>query len=201
MLQELVIKVAAGAKSIRVPLGEGIAGHVGAKYVPAKPKPCGPPCGRCTACGAHARPCLAQDSAGGASVCVCACVCVRVCVWCRGVRLNIPDAYADPRSCALPLLARTHAHARPLLRTHARAHSARTHAQWHTVARFDSHHDNATGYKTQSILCHPVRMRMIHFRQRGGAADIRAGGWVVVVGEEPGGRGDRRPAGHQQARR
>ena len=38
--------------------------------------------------------------------------------WRRGVRLNIPDAYADPR--------------------------------------FDSHHDSATGYKTQSILCHPV---------------------------------------------
>jgi hypothetical protein len=34
--QELVIKVAAGAKSIRVPLGEGIAGHVGAKYVQSK---------------------------------------------------------------------------------------------------------------------------------------------------------------------
>lgn len=65
--RELVIKVAAGAKSIRVPMGEGIAGTVAAK----------------------------------------------------GVRLNIPDAYADPR--------------------------------------FDSHHDSATGYKTQSILCHPVK--------------------------------------------
>ena len=36
LVQELVIKVAAGAKSIRVPLGEGIAGHVGAKCAPPR---------------------------------------------------------------------------------------------------------------------------------------------------------------------
>lgn len=65
--KELELLVAEGAKSIRVPLGTGIAGTVGA----------------------------------------------------TGEVINIPDAYAD--------------------------------------SRFDSSHDSATGYKTQSILCAPVR--------------------------------------------
>jgi adenylate cyclase len=64
---ELVLKIAAGAKQIRLPIGEGISGTV------------------------------AKD----------------------GVPLNIPDAYADPR--------------------------------------FDSGHDSQTGYRTSSILCHPVK--------------------------------------------